>query len=419
MTHLCAFSGIGGFSLACRWAGFETLAHCEIEPYCQKVLAKNFPGVPCCADIHDLAEWFVRRFGDRVVDLFTFGFPCQDVSDAGKGAGLSGSRSGLFFAALGVIQQLRPRFIVGENVRGILSKPGMGGASAIETVVACLREAGYTVEVLILGAGSVGAPHRRDRVFLVGERNDLADADRTGLQSDDPRRYCRDGASTSAEALGRTVVERGVDGPGPVPDTESQQCKRAWPAWRRRTRFADLGGTRVGVAQGDSDGSRSDGDAWRLSGEFSPDGHVESVPGRTSGVALGNATDDRCGQQRAAGATAAQLGAAELAGADIETAGCGDISGRCVGREPDGISDRLDGSDGEFGGDEFFIRWPAGYGVSQYDWEPSRLVEPKSVPNRRARLHALGNAVVPQQACVIVAAVAERLYYLQSIGVIA
>ena len=91
MTHLDLFSGIGGFALAARWSGLETTAFCENDPYCERVLRKNFPGVPIHDDIQTLDG---TQFKD--IYLITGGFPCQDISIAGKGAGIDGQRSGLW-----------------------------------------------------------------------------------------------------------------------------------------------------------------------------------------------------------------------------------------------------------------------------------------------------------------------------------
>lgn len=155
MTHLDLFSGIGGFALAAKWAGFQTVQFVEIDAYCQKVLAKNFPGVP----IHDDVRTF-RGDGIGGVDLLTGGFPCQDVSDAGLRAGIEGERSGLWTELHRAISEIRPRFVVVENVTGLLRR-GMG------KVLGDLSEIGYDAEWSTVSACSMGAPHSRERVFII------------------------------------------------------------------------------------------------------------------------------------------------------------------------------------------------------------------------------------------------------------
>ena len=154
------FSGIGGFSLGLeRTGGFETVAFCEIEPFPRRVLAKHWPGVPCYEDVRTLTA--ARLAADKVsVDVIAGGFPCQDISLAGKGAGISGAQSALFFELLRLVGELRPRFVIMENVSALLRR-GMGD------VLAGLAACGYDAEWDCLPASFVGAPHNRDRIWIV------------------------------------------------------------------------------------------------------------------------------------------------------------------------------------------------------------------------------------------------------------
>jgi len=152
------FSGIGGFSLGLeRTGGFETVAFCEIEPFPRRVLAKHWPGVPIYEDV-TTADF--TALGP--VDLVTAGFPCQDISFAGKGAGLSGDRSGLFWHILRTDGMVGFPKLLLENVAGLL-KRGMG------TVLGALAEVGYDAEWHCIPASAVGAPHRRDRIWIVAD----------------------------------------------------------------------------------------------------------------------------------------------------------------------------------------------------------------------------------------------------------
>jgi len=159
LRHVDLFSGIGGFALAARWAGLETIQFVELDPYCQRVLKKNFPDVPIHDDVKTLDG---TQFKD--IFLITGGFPCQDISIAGKGAGLDGERSGLWTELFRIISEVRPRFALVENVPALTFR---GGAR----VIGDLAEIGYDAEWQIVGADDVGAPHRRKRIWIVAYPN--------------------------------------------------------------------------------------------------------------------------------------------------------------------------------------------------------------------------------------------------------
>ena len=158
MKMLDLFSGIGGFALAASWVWGDDLdlqGFCEIDSYCQKVLKKNFPDVPIYEDITELQpEWFDD------IDLLTGGFPCQDISVAGKGEGLEGERSGLWFEMLRLISGIRPRYALIENVPMLLHR-GLG------RVICDLASIGYDAEWQVVSAADVGAPHLRKRIWIV------------------------------------------------------------------------------------------------------------------------------------------------------------------------------------------------------------------------------------------------------------
>lgn len=152
------FSGIGGFALAAEWTWGDELdivGFCEIEKYAQKVLQKNFPGVPIHEDITKLNGKDFKN-----IDIITGGFPCQDISIAGKGEGIEGSRSGLWTEMCRIISEVRPRFAIIENVPMLTIRGGT-------RVIADLAEIGYDCEWQIIGADDVGAWHRRKRIWIV------------------------------------------------------------------------------------------------------------------------------------------------------------------------------------------------------------------------------------------------------------
>ena len=124
MRVLDLFSGIGGFSLGLERAGMQTVAFCEIEPFCRAVLAKHWPGVKIYEDIRTLTAATLERDG-IAVDVICGGFPCQDISVAGRGAGLAGERSGLWREYFRLVGELRPRVVIVENVAALLGR-GIG-----------------------------------------------------------------------------------------------------------------------------------------------------------------------------------------------------------------------------------------------------------------------------------------------------
>ena len=154
MTHLDLFSGIGGFALAARWAGFETVQFVENEPFCQQVLAKNFKGVPIHGDIKTFkANGIVPPF------LLTGGYPCQPFSQAGKRRGTKDDRH-LWPEMFRIIQECRPTWVLAENVSGHIKL-------GLQEVLTDLESEGYDSQVFHIGAVAQDAPHRRMRIWIV------------------------------------------------------------------------------------------------------------------------------------------------------------------------------------------------------------------------------------------------------------
>lgn len=196
MTHASLFSGIGGFDLAAEWAGWTNAFNCEIDPFCRRILKYHFPNAEQYADIRttDFTIWRGR------IDVLTGGFPCQPFSLAGKRKGTEDERY-LWPEMLRVVRTVRPRWIVGENVFGIVN---WSEGVVFEQVCSDLEAAGYAVQPFIIPACGVGAPHRRDRCWFVAHRADAGfEAMREGQDSihaaetvtDADRNRCRIGSN--------------------------------------------------------------------------------------------------------------------------------------------------------------------------------------------------------------------------------
>ena len=151
------FSGIGGFELGFEATGrFKTRWQIECDAYATKVLAKHWPDV---YRHNDVCTWPNEK--TEPVDVIIGGFPCQDISYAGKGAGLDGKRSGLFYELMRIVRVVGPQYVVLENVAALFSR-------GLDQVLGTLASHGYDAEWEVVSAASVGAPHRRDRVFIIG-----------------------------------------------------------------------------------------------------------------------------------------------------------------------------------------------------------------------------------------------------------
>lgn len=159
MRVLGLFSGIGGMELGLQRAGMEIAAFCEIDPFCRRVLAKHWPDVPCYDDVRTLTAERLEADG-ITADVVCGGFPCQDISRAGKRAGLAGSRSGLFWELVRTLRLVRPRYAILENVADLTH----GG---LDDVLGALAESGYDTEWDCVPAYACGSPQERDRIFIV------------------------------------------------------------------------------------------------------------------------------------------------------------------------------------------------------------------------------------------------------------
>lgn len=212
------FSGIGGLDLGLERAGFRVAWQVEVDAYCRRVLSRHWPDVPQLVDVRDVGPEVAT------VDCIAGGFPCQDVSDAGKRAGIDGERSGLWAEMARIVRMVRPRIVIVENVAALRHR-GLG------RVLGDLAACGYDAAWDCIPAASVGAPHIRDRIFILaypkGQRRQLWSA--AGQRSRRPAGGCVD----MADADRHGAAGRGLGQMGGAPGAhagEARQRQRIWDA---------------------------------------------------------------------------------------------------------------------------------------------------------------------------------------------
>lgn len=334
------FAGIGGFDLGLERAGMRVAWQVELDPYCRAVLARHFPEAERFEDIREVGAESLCP-----VDLICGGFPCQDLSAAGRGAGLDGARSGLWAEFARIVRELRPRYVVVENVPALLTGKGKRWDRApVGRVLGDLAEAGYDAEWACLSAREFGAPHLRKRVWLVAYPARDAEAgaasesgaerkrarpgraaSRAGELPDADRDRRAQGIRISAgagepprppDALGSGAVAPVADAEG-VPERAGLRPREA-PGQRRR-RPADRSGARGAVA-----------DSQRRGRQGRPDQPRRDDPQRAAAVGCqGAAHPARGGEAR--GLDGRRLPASESWGAEPD-----------VGRVADGVPARVD-----------------------------------------------------------------------------
>ena len=178
MKHGSLFSGIGGFDLAAEWMGWENIFHCEIAEFPRKILKYHFPKSICYEDIKKTD--FTKHRGE--IDIISGGFPCQPYSNAGKRRGKDDDRH-LWPEMLRVIREIQPRFVVGENVSGLLS---WNNGMVFHEIITDLENEGYETQAFLIPACATNAPHRRDRIWFVAHANNARTNER--MQFDGERK---------------------------------------------------------------------------------------------------------------------------------------------------------------------------------------------------------------------------------------
>lgn len=232
LTHLSLFSGIGGLDLAAERAGFRTVGQCEFADYPYQVLCRHWPDVPKWRDICTLSGGdFCDRTGLRTVDVLSGGFPCQPFSVAGKRRGTEDDRY-LWPEMLRVIKELRPAWVVGENVAGIINM-------ALDQVLSDLEAQGYETRTFVIPACGVDAPHRRDRVAIISYNNAI----RRSVRGSERKRIYRDKTRNETDSGGSDVADAERIGLRKNSNQSAYNEKRDGQAYgkKRKTKLCEAG----------------------------------------------------------------------------------------------------------------------------------------------------------------------------------
>ena len=369
INHLSLFSGIGGLDLAAEWAGIKTVGQCEWAEYPTKVLEKHWPNVPKWKDIRTLTgESFYERTGRRTVDIISGGFPCQPFSVAGKRRGKEDDRY-LWPEMVRVIEELRPTWVVGENVAGIVRM-------ALSDILSGLEACGYRTRTFLIPACAVGARHRRYRVAIVGysEHNGLSSTEIAGgTQKTGGREQKR--KKEAGESSGTGEPRNRHD----VANTESKFERRLPIGEESEKPGFSSGGENVQHSDGAGRKEQritAESDKERFAGRRCDAGDVCNTPGKR----LSDRSNEPLGGQK----TQEQKPERSM-WRPTESV---------LGGMADGIPVRMDGDL------DFFIN-------HYWDDEPDIPRIATGIGHRVDRLKCLGNAVVPQQFYPIFKAIAD------------
>jgi DNA (cytosine-5)-methyltransferase 1 len=203
LTGVSLFAGVGGFDLAMERQGVKVVASVEIDKKCQAILAKQFPNSTIFDDITEVKGSDLIGAGfEPSRGIITGGFPCQDVSVAGKRAGLAGNRSGLFWEAARVVEEAQAEYFVIENVPGLLSS---NDGKDFGVVIGTMADLGYSVSWRLLDAQYFGVPQRRKRIFIAGRRTAGTSAGEILFKSNGLRGNSTQISGTREETTGRTA----------------------------------------------------------------------------------------------------------------------------------------------------------------------------------------------------------------------
>ena len=247
MNHGSLFSGIGGFELAAQWMGWQNIFHCEWNPFDQQVLKHHFPESKSYTDV---TKFCATAYAGRI-DILTGGFPCQPYSLAGKRLGKEDERH-LWPEMLRVVRECTPKYVVGENVRGLVN---WNGGLVFEEVCTDLEAEGYSVQPFLLPAAGVGAPHRRDRIWFVAYANDKGGSDGQGsIPRTDGEIRQRNDSSKPCNASGGVVAH--TDNAGTNNNLRTDSSGKTQNERRQKIAFAEHWSHGINGNASDTSGKR-------------------------------------------------------------------------------------------------------------------------------------------------------------------
>ena len=428
LTHLSLFTGIGGLDLAGEWAGFTTVGQCEFADFPYSILAKRWSDVPKWRDIRTLTgENFYERTGLRTVDIISGGFPCQPFSVAGKRLGKADDRY-LWPQMLRVIKELRPTWIIGENVAGIVSMAEPIGEPKVENrtvsryagednycavlsqqermlldgILSDIEKAGYEVQPFIIPACAVEAPHQRSRIFIVGHRADaLENSGCSGRSKSED--VCEQPWRAEFKRNGEILANANrISGNARRPESAGQQ-RQAGPANGSYDVAYATGEGRIRSARAElSSESRSSGsreDVADTNRHGCKQQFINPFEGRCNADQVDLVIAENCDVSHTKGQRFQGHNHASAIQADRPGEGQSFATGGTLDTNTDPQQCERDG--GTWG------RRPKSANGGWWSVEPDVGRVANGVPDRVDRLKCLGNAVVPQQAYPIFRAIAE------------
>ena len=358
MNHISLFTGIGGIDLASEWAGFDTILQVENDPYCLKVLEKHWPTVERCTDIRSLNG---RKYRGSV-DLVSGGFPCQPYSGAGKRKAFDDDRD-LWPEMFRIIQEVRPTWVLGENVANFINL-------GLDRTISNLESEGYEVQTFNIPAVAVSAWHQRARIFVVGY------AEHYGPSSSKESRSITKTGNDDKEGKDQAGQPSGTGGREDYESVAYSESNKEECTLRATESIDATGDSRLEstgggdrLEQGRTDQAMADSASERLQGKF-------RSQSKGDGKRLANSSKAMADSQR------------------IGQSGQG-LHGRPCNPKENTV--------GEASGSEYRSKG------NSADWnaEPNVGRVAHGIPKRVDRLRALGNAVVPQQVYPILEAIAK------------
>ncbi len=351
LRHLDLFSGIGGFSLGLEaTGGFETVAFCDIEKYCLEILEKRYPGVPRYTNIKELNHDTIKTDGVFPIDIITGGYPCQPFSVAGRKKGEKDPRH-LWPEMFRLVQELRPTWVIGENVSGHIKL-------GLDTVLKNLESEGYAARTFSISASSIGANHQRERVWII------ANSERNGLLTSKKRGGFEKTISEQQKRENNTFNSEGASS---IPLSSENVANS-----RQHERGLEPSGNKEGIGRGSSEKTKWSTNADQTSGSsqggeiVADTKNIGSILSSHEGEQQGNSTRCSEGQSEGDGQTMANTSSERTSRGETRREDAENV-GQSSRRPWDG--------------------W--------WDIEPNVGRVANGVPKRVDRLKSLGNSLVP------------------------